>query len=248
MTSHQSNYFGYFIRQDRFADNRALYEEILASMQGRSDDSRVYSLGCTKAKVRQDLDFLKRFSPAQPHSSLVAHQVEVYRYKNLTWREKGKNLLMPCGELEKLLAVDLGEEFLLKAGEQLYREEVVEEEICLPLPDGTFLKGKRVRRVPRSAMESFKEYLLAEFDLSGKEKNGFYAPAYSLELPKPTAEEPREFALTTYVKVDGELCSSEKEMVRPLFLRKENAGGRKIAERPLPLQPGKFKGWVKAGK
>ncbi|MDP3990465.1 MAG: hypothetical protein Q8Q01_04660 [archaeon] len=177
-------YYGFFERQENRPDNRVHYRELL-------EDERVTD----KKNIRKLLDFEERFPPDQPLERLVGHEVKIF------------------GGLMKPFFIDIGKELLRHLDKEYYREEIVKSGVIIPMPDGTYIKGDRIRRVPidlNSQLEEAREYLGIEFE--PKKMN-----SYKFDVQKISG---MEFHTISYVEFNGQRIEENLEVTR--IKRKDN--------------------------
>ena len=129
------SYQGFLIREI-YQDNRDFY-------RGQLDLNRESVM--LREIARQNLALQEKFEPGIEHTRLVSHVINIFEVKDVNWRKKG-DLVIPKGNLEQLLSLDLGHQIKIICDED---QEFKEEELgnlTIALPDGTYLVGTQVKR------------------------------------------------------------------------------------------------------
>ncbi|MDP3640493.1 MAG: hypothetical protein Q8R53_04830 [Nanoarchaeota archaeon] len=220
-------YCGAFSEQERWADNSEFFRRILT-------EERSYG-GITPEKAREELEFYKRFPPEQPHDRLIAQRISVFAVQNPQWVAQGKRSVIAKGTLECLLTIDLGQELLRTRGKEPFHEETLAEQAEFLLPDGTFIRGRHFKRIPgeEGLLSLARQYFKVELDHTAY---GYKIPLYTVTIGKEraSAERPLEYAVTSYITIDGSPLSEKKEVVRAAFKRGTGV-----------VLPGRFERFVK---
>ncbi len=208
---------GYYVANERFADNRQVYENALAAGEKNA-------LNMTPEELESRLDLFDRFPPGEPHSRMIAHKIEVYNLSAPRWEQHGKRLLIPKGSLEHIITMDFGDEIKKACG--LNTEEVLEENARYELLDGSVIIGKRVRTTSYAgkidSRKMYSEWFEVIFDQSNYAKQGYFHYELRIKTEEFTPSNVREYHITSYVKINDETIQQKKQFARPLFKLNDN--------------------------
>ncbi len=167
-----------------------------------------------RKKAERMLAFNKRFKPNVPHTRLLAHRVKVYSVHGFVWERK-KTFSVPVGKLELEAEFDFAVEMsALKTG---LREVVVEKDAVHKLPDGSEIRGDKVKLEPSEGnLEALKQYFNLEIDpweMLKEEGEGYH---YLFDIRRDTLSRsrPLEFHVEKYFEVDNVPWKSSKEVGR----------------------------------
>ncbi len=193
---------GFYSPNERWADNRPLYQSALAGRSGV----------VSREEAEQQLAFYEQFPPGLPHDRLVAQEIGVYTIEPPSWTKPNRvGLVVPQGEEKKILEVDLGAELVSMASGRPSVEEVVQRNVVQKLEDGTFIRGDIFRYVSpeTSNLAALEEYVTTEFH------EGSYAVYPRAEIQRRN----RIFTyhLTSYFAIDGQRMKENRIKLLPGF-------------------------------
>lgn len=184
-------YHGFRFCNSIAADNRQYYQDLLKE---RPWDK----------KVQKAIEFYNLIEPGKPYTRLLAHKVAVYKVGKPLWNSQGR-FSVPRGELETIIEVDLGVEFM--AAITGVKEIVIEEKAEHYFPDGSIIRGVRTKLVPgESQLEKLEDFLEIQHDLEDrKRKEGEFVYNFGIKKEAIDLANPLEIHIEEYMKLNGVL-------------------------------------------
>ncbi len=206
-------YTGMFNPGEIWANNSALYHKCV-------DQPYNDNLFSPKLAARA-LALYKKFPAGQKHDRLIGHQIQIYHINNPIWERKGK-LLIPKSRLELLVDADLGLELTKEIGKPSYQEEIISTIKEYKLPDGTIIRGQHIRQIAlkESSWSKIEQYcILQKIIISQRKTEGY---KFGINSKIITTNNPIEFHITKYVKINQKTIQTQKEIARAAYKQESN--------------------------
>jgi hypothetical protein len=138
----------------------------------------------------------------------VLHNLSVEEYPYVTGGRtvyhQNKLLVLPNGTSNNLYSLGLGQEIIDRT--RGYSEEILEEDVDFELPDGTVMRGQRIRREKYSGRDIENN---PYFDISLNDGGTSYEVSIKSNAIK--AKPPREFTIESYLVIGNKAVVSRKE-------------------------------------
>ena len=217
-----------FRQVEVFADNREYYDRCAR------DPAVACAVSMTREEALWQRKLLARFPPGIEHVRTVAQRVEEYVLAPPFEKIARKNgfILRNREQLEEkpMQACDLGAEVLTMCEEDRTFEQMVDEKAVHRFPDGTEIRGVRVRTTPRNGPVSCREAVLSSlritYDASRFAERREFTYEAQMTPPEMTPETPRAYVVAAYVAFNGSVFDERSELLEPLFLTRETPLGQ----------------------